>query len=622
MKQQRKHSQTTVCRIAALLLVAVLLFGSIALLASANDRVTITRLEWQNADNIVYGDAKAVTVIGYDADGTPYSNIYRVKYPAGYGNVNEEGYTLTAVLTDASFAEAGGLEHTKNVIIKPKEYGVFMESKTVAGNGATLYMIPVTGVDDNGAEMPYDVRAQISYTVNGKAFNGTAAFGTYEIVATLPTGNYIFYSNKIAVSKLSATLTINREMDIVDVMSKDGKSEYVVFLTADLDENGNAVGLSTSVSATATIAEDLKMPKNTKYAQTFQVQMIGAAESEKFSLLIPLTDVVYHAGCRTIDPKTSVYVYDENGEPVTAKSLGYATSASRGYVKISGIPASVGTLTVSIAPEYSAGGLSWIWILIIILIILVVLLILCFFIGRWVSKKNEEKKEEPEKPKEEPKEETVEAFAPVVVPVVADDDDDDDAPALRGLVYIDVVKKPEEYGMMLMKEKAGEGVVVYRYRKSYLAKLALADGKIGEYYSTVKNALLHFKGVKARKSWNYEAFNQGRNQIAKIIPNGKTLYLYLAIDPKTLEGTKYGAIDVSEKKKFEATPSLMKIRGDRKLKFALELIEKVCGEQLELKPIEAPDEDYKPANQTAEKLFDSGLIRKMAALAPLPKEEE
>ena len=156
---------------------------------------------------------------------------------------------------------------------------------------------------------------------------------------------------------------------------------------------------------------------------------------------------------------------------------------------------------------------------------------------------------------------------------------------------------------------------------SYLAKLALADGKIGDYYSIVKNALLRFKGVKARKSWNYEAFNQGRNQIAKIIPNGKTLYLYLAIDPKTLEGTKYGAIDVSEKKKFEATPALMKVRGDRKLKFALELIEKICGEMLALKPTDKPDEDYKPVNMTAEKLFDVGLIRKMAALAPIAKEE-
>jgi len=622
MKLQRKHSQTPVCRIAALLLVAVLLFGSIALLASADDRVTITRLEWQNTDNLVYGDAKSASVVAYDADGNAYYNIYRVKYPAGYGNVNDDGYTLTAVLTNPSFAEAEGLEHTKNVVIAPKEYGVFMESKTVAGDGATMYMIPVVGVDDRGAEMPFDVRALITYSVKGKAFNGTSEFGTYEIVATLPTGNYVFYSNEVRVNQMSATLTINREMDIVDVMNKEGKSQFVVFLTADLDENGNKVGLSSSVSATATVAENVKMPSGTKYAQALQIQMVGAAEDEKFSVLVPLTEIVYHAGCRTIDPKTSVYVYDENGEPVTAKSLGYATSASRGYIKISNIPASVGTLTISIAPEYSAGGLPLGWLIFIIILIIILLLILLFFVGRWVFKKNRlgETNEEPKE--EEPKEEeAVEAFAPVAV-AEESEEEEETAPNLRGLVYVDVVKNPEEYGMMLMKEKAGEGVVVYRYRKSYLAKLALADGKIGEYYSTVKNALLRFKGVKARKSWNYEAFNQGRNQIAKVIPNGKTLYLYLAIDPKTLEGTKYGAIDVSEKKKFEVTPSLMKIRGDRKLKFALELIEKVCGEQLGLKPTDKPDENYKPANQTAEKLFDSGLIRKMAALAPLPKEGE
>ena len=203
--------------------------------------------------------------------------------------------------------------------------------------------------------------------------------------------------------------------------------------------------------------------------------------------------------------------------------------------------------------------------------------------------------------------------------VAAEDETDaeveDAQPAARGLVYIDVVKKPEAYGEMLVKEQAGEGTIVYRYRKSFLAKLALTDGKIGDYYSTVKNALLRFKGVKARMSWNYEAFNQGRNQIARIIPSGKTLYLYLAIDPKTLADTKYGAIDVSDKKKFEDTPSLMKIRGDRKLKFALELIEKICGESLALKPIaDRADENYKPEYQHADKLFADGLIRKLAAL--------
>ena len=630
MKQQQTP-QTTVCRIAAFLLVFMLLFGSLALVVGADgERVTITRLEWQNTETLVYGNAKTVAVVGYDEEGTAYQNIYTVKYPAGYGNVNEEGYVLTAVLTDTSFTEADGLEHTKNVTIAPKEYGVEMNDKTVSGDGQTPYMIPVTGVDANGEEMPYGVRTQIAYTYvkDGQAVATPRDYGTYAVTATLPVGNYLFYSGGTPVDRLEATLVINREMEILNVNNLEGESDYIVFLSADLDENGNKVGLSGTLTATATAvdAADVKLPKGAKYAQIFRLQLVGAGEDETFSLIVPLTEIVYHNGCGKIDAK-SVYVYSEESDnPVLASTQGYTVSKGSGYVKISNIPATNGSLFVMVAPQFSS-GLPIGWIIAIIVIIFIILLVIFFFVGRAVAKKKAEEKAE-EQPAEEPAEEepAVETMAPVEEePAPAEEEDtgaDPTQPAMRGLVYIDVVKKPEEYGLMLMKEKAGEGTIVYRYRKSYLAKLALADGKIGEYYSIVKNALLHFRGVKARKSWNYEAFNQGRNQIAKVIPNGKTLYLYLAIDPKTLEGTKYGAIDVSEKKKFEVTPSLMKVRGDRKLKFALELIEKICGEMLELKPLEKPDEDYKPANQTAEKLFDAGLIRKMAALAPLPTEEE
>lgn len=366
---------------------------------------------------------------------------------------------------------------------------------------------------------------------------------------------------------------------------------------------------------------DLRMPKGTKFAQTVTLEIQGAPADATFSVLIPFKDVLYSAGCKNVTAE-SVYVLDGN-TPALATGKNFTVTVYEGALVIGNISATARTHTFMIAPQYSEGLSAW-WILAIVLIILAVVLIIMFFVGRYIYKNTPAKvvevpvavqpEETPAAPAEEP---TAEVFAPIVetTPV------DPTLPTMRRLVYIDVMKKPEEYGKMLVREEAGEGVIVYRYRKSYLAKLALADGKIGDYYSIVKNALLHFRGVKARKSWNYEAFNQGRNQIAKIIPNGKTLYLYLAIDPVSLEDTKYGAINVSDKKKFEMTPSLMKIRGDRKLKFALELIEKICGETLELKPLDTPEVNYKPAYQSPEKLLNNGLIRKMAALAPLPEKE-
>ena len=234
----------------------------------------------------------------------------------------------------------------------------------------------------------------------------------------------------------------------------------------------------------------------------------------------------------------------------------------------------------------------------------------------------ENEAEEPveEAPAEEPAVETIAVVA-----------DEEEAPAgipdyLKtkngGLLYIDTKKKPDLYREMLDLEAAGEAQVVYRYRKSYQAKLAQADAKTGDYYSVIKNALLHYRGVKARKSWNYEAFNRGRTPVAKIIAKSKTVCLYLAIDPAELAGTKYGAIDVSEKKKFAATPSLMKIKGDRKLKFALELIEKICSETLALKPSKKPEQDYRIAHMSSEELIEAGMVKQLAAAAPLDASAE
>ena len=185
------------------------------------------------------------------------------------------------------------------------------------------------------------------------------------------------------------------------------------------------------------------------------------------------------------------------------------------------------------------------------------------------------------------------------------------------LVYIDTKKNPDRYREMVNAEAAGKTQIFYRYRRSYQANLSQAEEKIQDYYAAAKNALLRYRGVHARKSWSCETFNRGRMPIAKIVPKNKTLWLYIAVSPAQLGGTSYNVSDVSDKKKFEETPSLLKIRGDRKFKFALELIEKLCGETLALKPSNKPEADYKIPRMTDEELIEAGLIKKLAAEAPL-----
>ena len=232
--------------------------------------------------------------------------------------------------------------------------------------------------------------------------------------------------------------------------------------------------------------------------------------------------------------------------------------------------------------------------------------------------------EEPEEPEEDDEEEDSDE---------EDSEDDEnaedsgaeEAPAMLGgqrIVYIDAKANPEAYAELLEREKRGEVTLVYRYRKSFLAKMALAEETVKGYYSELKNALLAYKGVKCRTSWGYEAFNKGRTKLARMDVKTKSLYLYLAIDPQSLVDTKYNFKDMSAKKKYAATPVLMKIRGERKFKHALELIEKICGEELQLKRLENEPTDYRLPLMSQDEMVEAGYVKMMVGAIPVAPETE
>ena len=225
--------------------------------------------------------------------------------------------------------------------------------------------------------------------------------------------------------------------------------------------------------------------------------------------------------------------------------------------------------------------------------------------------------EEPEEPEEDDEEEDSEDDEN------AEDSGAEEAPAMLGgqrIVYIDAKANPEAYAELLEREKRGEVTLVYRYRKSFLAKMALAEDTVKGYYNELKNALLAYKGVKCRTSWGYEAFNKGRTKLARMDVKTKSLYLYLAIDPQSLVDTKYNFKDMSAKKKYAATPVLMKIRGERKFKHALELIEKICGEELQLKRLETEPTDYRLPMMSQDEMVEAGYVKMMVGAIPVAPE--
>ena len=193
------------------------------------------------------------------------------------------------------------------------------------------------------------------------------------------------------------------------------------------------------------------------------------------------------------------------------------------------------------------------------------------------------------------------------------------------LDYIDAIAEAERYAEMLEQERRGEVQLVTRYRRSYLSRLAQSQGSIQDYYNAIKNLLLSYKGVKSRTSWNFESFNVGRTPLAKFNAKTRTLYIYIALSPEELVDTKYNFTDMSEKKKYAAVPVLLKVKGERKFKHALELITKLCEEKLQLpKKKNFVEVDYRMPFKTTEELVNEGIIKMMVAAIPVsaPASEE
>ena len=101
-----------------------------------------------------------------------------------------------------------------------------------------------------------------------------------------------------------------------------------------------------------------------------------------------------------------------------------------------------------------------------------------------------------------------------------------------------------------------------RFDRSFYAKLMLSDRQVKEYYAEIATELLSYEKVRASMSWAGVGFTAGRSRIAYIAFRGKTLCLYLALDPDTLTEGRYKAQNVAEVKSRAKTPAMFRIRSD------------------------------------------------------------
>lgn len=147
-----------------------------------------------------------------------------------------------------------------------------------------------------------------------------------------------------------------------------------------------------------------------------------------------------------------------------------------------------------------------------------------------------------------------------------------------------------------------------RYNKSFKAKLIQSSDDVKEWYTQLKNAFLSYKKTASRLSWQADSVNSGRQKLGKFVMRGKTLCLYLALDPDDYAETKY-KVERASGKRYESVPCMYRIKGMRRVKYALDLIAAVA-EKYSLVPIQREPVDYRLPYEETQALIDKGLIRR------------
>ncbi len=151
-------------------------------------------------------------------------------------------------------------------------------------------------------------------------------------------------------------------------------------------------------------------------------------------------------------------------------------------------------------------------------------------------------------------------------------------------------------------------VVLVRYRTSYESRYIQAGEELQNYYTAIKNLLLSYQGIKSRTSWNYESFNKGRIQCAKLNIKGSALFVHLALNPADFNINKYHFTDMSDKPKFDKVPMLMKVKSERSFKYTMELIIAMM-QVLEIPEGIVQHKDYRMPYESTEELARRGLVK-------------
>ncbi len=192
-----------------------------------------------------------------------------------------------------------------------------------------------------------------------------------------------------------------------------------------------------------------------------------------------------------------------------------------------------------------------------------------------------------------------------------DADDDKDEDYLIDVLDMDNFTDNELMpGEMSDYEGGVDFANMMKFKRSFIARIIQSRDEYKQYYGEVKHALLSYKKVNSNVAWSNERFNKGRETIARMKIRGKTLVVYLALDPNNYKTSVYHHIDVSDNKSVAGTPMMIKVKSNLGVRKAIRLIDEMLalrnGEKKEI-----PERDYAAMYpyETIEELIEEGLVK-------------
>ena len=104
-------------------------------------------------------------------------------------------------------------------------------------------------------------------------------------------------------------------------------------------------------------------------------------------------------------------------------------------------------------------------------------------------------------------------------------------------------------------------------------KVEKASPDLKRHYNEIKNVIMKYRNVHSRISKAGDSFRCKGQKYVYMTIVGKTLKVYLALDPFSIDQNVYHHRDVSNKKKYQVTPTLLRVKSELSVKKTIKLIE-------------------------------------------------